>query len=548
MFLIRNSRIDHYVLLLVVGVCLFLPSLGAPSLWDIDEGNNAECSREMLGAETWITPTFNGKLRVDKPALLYWLQMEAYRVFGIGEWAARLPSALAALATVLLTCALGRRMFDAGSGLLAGLILASTLLFCGSAHFANPDALLNLCTVLTFLIGWVCFQQSERDWPVLTGLSCGLGFLAKGPVALVLPLTVIGLYLLWSRQLRRLLSPQVLIGSVLFGLVAVPWFAFVGAETKGEYLRGFFLTHNRDRFLGAMEGHRGPVCYHVLSLLLGFLPWSAFLIPAGAYAIHRARTMEERTARNSPFKFLACWIGVYFVFFSLSQTKLPGYILPIYPAVALLMGHYLERWRRGATEPARSGMNVSLACWALLGVGTAVGLLVMSGTVELPLLRGRRFPGLEAGAYLGALPLLGAAAAWLCLRRQTRNGVLLSLGSSAVLFVAAAAIWFTAALDDFKAPRALVEEAQARHDREEVHIGCYEWYQPSLVFYCRREVELLPHECDALAHLECPLPAFLFLPAPAWERLESKVATPCRLVARHWDLYRNCEVVVISNR
>src|SRR5436190_14051814 len=118
-----SERAGHYLLLIVVSGGLFLPNLGAPSLWDIDEGNNAEAAREMLEADNWRLPTFNYQLRVDKPALLYWLQILGYRTFGVGEFAARLPSALAAMATVLLTYELGRRMFGLVAGLLAGLTL-----------------------------------------------------------------------------------------------------------------------------------------------------------------------------------------------------------------------------------------------------------------------------------------------------------------------------------------------------------------------------------------------------------------------------------------
>src|SRR5437660_7403198 len=143
MFQRCNHRAGHYVLLAVIAAGLFLPNLGGPSLWDIDEGNNAEAAREMLDSGNWVVPTFNFQLRVDKPALLYWLQIGAYRAFGINEFAARFPSAVAALVTVLLAYELARRMFGAATGLIAAIILVCTGGFCASAHFANPDSLLH---------------------------------------------------------------------------------------------------------------------------------------------------------------------------------------------------------------------------------------------------------------------------------------------------------------------------------------------------------------------------------------------------------------------
>src|SRR5437016_10639626 len=149
MFQALNTRCGHYGLLLAVALALTFPNLGACSLWDIDEGNNAEAAREMLDCGNWVVPTHNYQLRVDKPALLYWLQIGAFRLFGINELAARFPSALAALLTVLLAYELARGMFGAATGLLAGMILTGSGGFCASAHFANPDALLHFCTVLT---------------------------------------------------------------------------------------------------------------------------------------------------------------------------------------------------------------------------------------------------------------------------------------------------------------------------------------------------------------------------------------------------------------
>src|SRR5262245_52186761 len=170
MFQIPQTRLVHYLTLVAVTAVLFLPALGVPSLWDIDEGNNAETAREMLASDNWVVPVFNGALRVDKPILLYWLQLTAYRTFGVSEFAARLPSALAAMLTVLLTYELGRRLFEPRTALLGGVVLASSLLFCGSAHFANPDALLNACMVLTFLFFWIDWQRSDSYWLVWIGL------------------------------------------------------------------------------------------------------------------------------------------------------------------------------------------------------------------------------------------------------------------------------------------------------------------------------------------------------------------------------------------
>ena len=283
MFRILHRQGGQYALLVLTAAALILPNLGAPSLWDLDEGNNAEAAREMLDCGNWVVPTFNYQLRVDKPALLYWLQIGAFRLFGVNEFAARLPSALAGLAAVVMTYELGRQMFGCATGLLAGLALASTALFCASAHFANPDALLNAFTLLTLLFFWRSFTSQGRAWSAAGGISAGFAVLAKGPVGLVLPLAVIVLFLLWSRKLRLLWERKLWVAVLAFLLIALPWYVWVGVETKVAFLRGFIMEHNVGRYLHSMEHHGGPVYYYLAVLAIGFAPWSAFLGLAGWY-------------------------------------------------------------------------------------------------------------------------------------------------------------------------------------------------------------------------------------------------------------------------
>jgi 4-amino-4-deoxy-L-arabinose transferase-like glycosyltransferase len=555
MFRRFDNRSGHYVLLLCVAAGLFLVNLGGPSLWDIDEGNNAEAAREMLASGNWVVPTFNFELRVDKPALLYWLQIGAYEIFGVNEFAARLPSALAALATVLLTYELGRRMFGPAAGLLAGLVLASTAMFCAAAHFANPDALLVACTTLTLLVFWLSYARGGRGWFVPAGVTAGLAFLAKGPVGLVLPLGVCGLFLLWSRRLTILLDRRLALGVLAFLLVALPWYAWVGAETKGEFLRGFFLTHNRDRFLNPMENHAGPVFYYLLVLVAGFAPWSVFFGLVGWYALRALRPprASDRLQPPSPddpapFRFLICWIVVYLVFFSASGTKLPNYVLPLYPPAAILTACFLDRWRRGVIHPPGWVLRLSLVCLALFGVVVLAGLCLVGGLIPSVGRRGRPLEGLGQGAWLGLLPLLAASAAWWCLRHDRRPGFVLVFAATAVGVIGALAAWAGSAFNRHKAPQALASFIQADQANREVRIACYQYFQPSLVFYARREVTRLDKEQDALDFLASPLPVYLVLPASAWQDLEAKVAGRHHVIGLRRDMYRRCEVVVVANQ
>lgn len=561
----------HYAILTALALCLYLPNLGQPSLWDIDEGNNVEAFREMLAADNWHVPTFNFQLRVDKPALLYWLQIFAALQFGVGEFAGRLPSALAALVAVLTTYELGRRAFGAGAGLLGGIALATAALFGAAAHFANPDALLCACTILTFWAFWCGLDHSGRIWFIPVNAFMALAVLAKGPVGIVLPLAVTSLYLLRSGRLGLVLDRRAILGAFVFLLIALPWYIWVGVDTKFEFIRGFIGGHNFGRALKPMEGHGGPPYYYLLVLCLGFAPWSVFLLPTCWQAYRdrrRAHTPDPMTPARGWFRsllqswtigseasradharaFLWCWILVYLFAFTLAATKLPNYILPIYPAVGLLTGDMLERWRRGTVTVPRWMFGIGIGCVGLIGIGMTVGLLVISGAIDLPQLRNRCVPELRDWALLGIVPLIGSiVGAWL-LYRDRRSAFLGTLAAGAGLVLVPLGAYAGATLDRCKAPRPLAQLIHQGQTEQEIRVAAYGYFQPSLVFYCRRQVTILESDADVHAYLQTPLQVFLVTPVQTWERLQRQAPYESQVLGRKWDIYRGCDVLVIANR
>jgi 4-amino-4-deoxy-L-arabinose transferase-like glycosyltransferase len=540
-----NHRAGHYVLLTLVWAGLFLPNLGGPSLWDIDEGNNAECAHEMYQSGNFIVPTFNYKLRVDKPVLLYWLQALAYHVCGTNEGSARLPSALASLLAVWTTYELGRRLFGVFAALLAAIVLASSVAFCVAGHFANPDALLNLCTLLSLWCFWN--HYTRRGWWLWgAGAACALGVLAKGPVALVLPTATTFLFLLVRRELRRFLDSRLLGAALIFILVAVPWYVWVGVETKGEWLVGFFWKHNVQRAVGVMENHRGPFYYYVLVLIAGLMPWSVFLGPTLWYAFRRGVKTETDDRTQTGKRFLLCWVAVWLLFFTAARTKLPNYILPLYPAMALLTASFLDEWRRGLVVVPAWLMPTSLTCLALAGMGVGVGLLLAGDALPLAL-PGRRLPGLERGAWLGTVFLAGASAAAFCYRRGWRGGLIRCVATSGVVFTAVLAFWAIDLVDRFKAPRPLIQAMPNDQLFREVRVGAVGYFQPSLVFYSRREVHCPDNPVAALQFLHTPLPVYLFVNEETWRQLRAVAPPTFHSVARHIDLYNGREILLVTN-
>jgi 4-amino-4-deoxy-L-arabinose transferase-like glycosyltransferase len=567
-----SGRAGHYALLVIASYLLFFLNLGGASLWDVDEGRNSTAAGEMRASGNWIVPTFNDIMRVDKPPLLYWLQVAAYHFFGMNEFAARLPSALAALATVLLCYELGRRMFSAAAGLYGGLIVASTPMFCAAARFANPDALLNCFTVLALFLFWRGYNRAGWLWFASLGAAMGLAVLAKGPVGLVLPLAVMSLFLLWQRSWRIFWNRGFLAGVVTFSLVALPWYVFVGIETKGEFLQGFIIRHNLERVLSPMENHRGSVLYYPTIMLLGFAPWSLFFGLASWYSLWSAlfrprpayQKMWERgadreetagstttspDARLRAYSVLLCWIAVYLGSFTLAATKLPNYVLPIYVPTALLCGRFLDRWRGGAINPASWTMYGALGGMVVVGLAVAFGLALAGGLIRMSFMNDHYVEGIEMWAPLGLLLVAGGLAGTYCLRRRNRSGAVVSVMATTILFVVPMAGWATITLNRHKAPRPLVEAAAALQRDREIRIGCWQLeHLPSLNFYCQRDVIHHQQEEKAIAFLRYPLiQVFLFVPEPLWRDLEKKVHSPYRVAGRHHDMYQGCDVVVVTN-
>lgn len=548
-----GSRLRDYTLVIVLGLWLFFPGLGSFALWDDDEAHNAECAREMAEAQTWVVPSFNFKLRTDKPALLYWCLLLAYQSFGVHEWAARLPSALASLASLLVTYELGRLWFGRRSGLLAAVILGSSLMFNVVSHAVTPDALLILATLLSFLCLARGYAGQQRFWLVGAALATGMAVLAKGPVGVALPGVTALLFLLWERRARLLWQRQ-LGGAILaFLLVAVPWYLMVGLTTHWEFTKGFFLQHNLSRFSAPMEGHRGPLFYHPVVLLATFAPWSAFLGLTVWYGVKGARQRQETEGTAGepiwPYRLLWCWVAVWLVFFSLAATKLPNYVLPIYPALALLTGRFLVRWWEGQVQPRPWLMNLSLACFALVGLVLAGGLLAVSGLWEIPKLAARSLPGSAPLAVVGILPIVAAVLAWRWLRQERRQWAVVSLGSAAVLLVGTLAAWGPGVADQSRAAKPLAQVMHAEQTEREVQIGCHpSYYRPGVVFYNRREVQRLMTDQQAIDLLRSPLQAYLLIAAPDWARIAPGMDTPFRVAGRHRDVTAGKEILLITNR
>ena len=307
-------------LLFLAIVCGFYLNLWGVPLFDLDEGAFSEATREMFLRGDFISTFLEGNPRYDKPILIYWLQAASMLVFGVNEFAFRLPSALAGTLWVLATFAFVRRVRDERTAYLAAIITATALEVMVMSRAATADALLNLFIASSMFSVYLYWKEGERRWLLWSFALIGLGFLTKGPVAVLVPLAVSFLFFAVSgdlkRWLRMVFNPA---GIGLFLLIAMPWYVAQYLKEGDAFIQGFFFKHNLDRFQGAMERHSGGIFYYLPVVLVAVLPYTAVLL----VALGRVKALW----RDELSRFALIWFLFVLVFFSLSGTKLPHYVL-----------------------------------------------------------------------------------------------------------------------------------------------------------------------------------------------------------------------------
>lgn len=333
----KNSSLD--LVLLTLGVSLLLgPHLGRRALWEPDEGRYAEIPREMLATGDFVTPRLNGVKYFEKPPLFYWIEAGAMRALGSAEWVLRLPAALFALGGCQAVYAAGRRLFGRRAGLLAAAVLATSPLYFGIGQVVILDmavSVLLTVALLAFLLatreppGW---RRRLRLWAFWA--AAALAVLTKGLIGIVLPALVIGAWIVLFRRwdtLRMALQPS---GIALFLLVAVPWHLLV-VRANPEFAWFYFVHEHFLRYTTKIHNRYKPFWFFLPVLAVGLLPWTFFLPRALQQALAAEGEERQETA------FLLLWAGLIFVFFSLSDSKLVPYVLPVAPPLALLLGRVL---------------------------------------------------------------------------------------------------------------------------------------------------------------------------------------------------------------
>lgn len=519
--------------ILAIALITLFWGIGDIGLIDETEPLFVEASRQMLVTGDWVTPFFDGETRFDKPPLIYWLMVLCFKVFGVSEWAARVPSALAALGTVVLCFCVLRQHNPSlkpettstqpqlhRSNLAAWLGATMLMLnlntyFWGRTGYA--DMLLMACmggSLLAFFMGYaqVDSPQIQRRWYGAFYVLTALAVLTKGPIAIVLPAAILGGFTLYLGNLRQVIREmQLLRGILLILVLALPWYILVTLANGEAFIGSFFGYHNLARFSSVVNQHSGPWYFHFAVILVGFLPWSAYL-PVALYQTQpwRRRLWQGRSRSAQLGLYAAIWFAVILLFFTVSVTKYFSYTLPLMPAAAILVSLL---WTDAIVErPNRAPQRRDLSRWFNVALMAGLSWALFSCAPWLtqdpwmPTL-GDKIAEANIPFYGGVLWAVAAVAAVLCILWRS-NGLWLVNAIAFLLFISVVLHPAVAIVDQArqlplrelaKAAVAAQNPQQASIQQPMVMIG---FRKPSLVYYTQQHVEYLELPSQLASYLQ----------------------------------------------
>lgn len=596
-----SQQLRYQLIIAAAASVIFFINLGATGLWDMDEALYTTCAREMFDRGDWVVPWFNGQMFPEKPPLMFWTMIAGFELFGVNELGARFFTAVLGVATALLAFHLGRILFNVRVGFWTGLITASTIIFTISARAATVDCALTFVTTAAMLFFVMARRakfgtrgsssegldasassgsgvksnpeprsQSTLSLPyaVLMYACIGLAVLAKGPVGMVLPLGALGLFVLieggWRRVFRSAWEMRPFTAVIVIAAVALPWFVMVAQYNHGEWLRKFIFEFNLRPFKQPILGHGDTSSlqhiwavtvsilyyfYHIPAILFGFFPWSVFLGPT---LIHTVQTLRKKTAPHFSLSTLlaVCWFGVWLVFWSICKTKLPHYLLPAYPALAMLTAFWIDRWLHGEEKEAakkktpdpfsRRWLRDAWISTIIAGLGICIAI---------PIVAHYYLPGEALIGLVGLIPLVGGVWCW---RETARGRDRQAIGIFSVMSVLLLTVMFGfAALYVDRHQNAEPMIAAIREDCKKQHppIATYRFFRESTVYYSGRPVTRCEGDSDAAL---ATLGAFLDQPGPVYviatDRQEREIVDEfgdrLQVIFRHPRFLSSGEMVV----
>jgi 4-amino-4-deoxy-L-arabinose transferase-like glycosyltransferase len=405
-------------------ILITLYALGVRTLVPPDEGRYAEIGREMFASGDWITTRLNGIKYFEKPPLQAWMNALTFSLFGVGEWQARLWTGVCGMVGVVMTAWAGRVVFSPRVGLFAGLVLASSLFWLAAGQINSLD--MSLAGMMTVCLAGVLLAQRDaasagqrRAWMLVAWVAMALAVLAKGLVGVVLPGAVLVLYSAVARDWSIWTRVHMGKGLLLFVAVAAPWFILV-AQRNPEQPHFFFIHEHFDRFLSPGHKREGAWYYFIVLLLPGLLPWLGLLPHSLAAGARRV------PGHFQPRLLLLIWAAFILVFFSMSSSKLPGYIVPVFPALALLTALCLDTVGR---RPQMVAAGLLTVVGAVLVAAVPVALATGERGAAMHNLRVYQPWLMLAGCTM----LVGGCLAWFHAARARRDQMVLTMALAGFL-------------------------------------------------------------------------------------------------------------------
>ena len=544
-----NERLRHVALLLALASLLFFLGLGSLGLTDRDEGSNAEAAREMVETGDWISPTLNYEPRFAKPAFVYWLMSGAYLLLGPSEFSARLPSAFFGVALILLQYFFLARVREPVLALMGGLMLLLNVEIVAIGRTAIMDSTLIFFTTSSLYCFWLGLHGEGRARHSIWGLYIGMALatLTKGPVGFLVPMLVIATYLTLTHRWQQFWRDGFPIaGTCLLLLLAVPWYAAMLAIHGSAYTASA-SANTIGRFLNVIGGHGGTILFYFPILAFGFFPWSGFLLMAlvqawkawrsdGHEAAGKAQEGTPELSRppsSSELEiFAAAWLIIGFLFFSLSATRLPHYIGPLYPAAAILAASYLSRCLRNSATPGlhiafRTTMVLGYLLGFFLAAGPALYATFLDQVIKEFPMAAQVSPGLSP-VVAGVVVVIGTIViGYFGRSEERRSGAFwaggITIGLVLLIVIRVSLPHFS---EHFIAPPQQLAYIAGENLGEGDRLILYGRTKPSFIFYAKRKAILItPGQESAMApYLTQPGRTMILLPA----RLEKSLPTEAR--------------------
>jgi 4-amino-4-deoxy-L-arabinose transferase-like glycosyltransferase len=522
---------------------MFFLGLGDRAIWIPLEARYALVAREMWEGGDWILPHLGGMVYPDKPPLLFWsIALVSSLGAGVNEWTARVPAALAAIGVCLWIWRLGSRLFSQAAGTIAALVLATSAGFFWSGRQALPDMLLTLWTTGACWGFWTWLNARHRTGAIVAGLCMGLATLAKGPVGLLLPLLAATSYLVMQRRWAGVRGREAMLclGAIL--VTTLPW--YLPAVQRGglSYVQATLMHHTLERYVRAWE-HTAPWYFYGWAFPAEFLPWTVFLPHAFMLAPKRARSEHHQG-----WWFAVCWLAAVLLFFSLSTGKRDIYILPAFPAAALLVGRVWAHWWQEVRTPKGTWamrLPVLLIALGLLGLAGSLWMLPAGDLASRNRLLLPTTPDTRLWTCV-LLSLGGIALASLAVLQRPRLALGGVIGCTWLAMLLGVSLIYTPQFNREYPIKAFAHAVRNALDPEKPLRACGPMNDLALRFQLGRFIPLLPRESDVAHYLGGNEPVYCILDLRSYQRLQGATGRQLTVLVRQ-ELAHSA-LLLISNQ